>query len=136
MKQHFDHHWLITLPDDWIAEDEDGCVALYHPDGAGMLEISADPQAHSIANEDLHALAAEHLDAGARVEATRAGEFDGIELSYDDAEGNYWREWYLKCDNLLLFVTYNCDTGDEEREEGLLEVILATLRRKRDPAPG
>ncbi|MGF1547034.1 MAG: hypothetical protein ACFCUG_06885 [Thiotrichales bacterium] len=128
MKQHNDHHWQITLPDDWIVEDEDGCVALYHPDGVGMLEISAAPQDTLVSDDDLRAIGSEHLEAGATTEPARVGEFDGFELSYDDAEGRFWREWYLKRGHLLLFMTYNCDTGNEDKEEGLLEVILATLK--------
>lgn len=127
MKQHKEEHWQITLPDDWVTENEEDCLSIYHPRGAGMLEISASIQDEEVIPEDLEAIAAEHLDAGAIPEACSLGDFSGFELTYDEDEV-YWREWYLMHDNLLLFITYNCDDGDEEKEEGTLDVLLATLK--------
>ncbi len=130
MQQHHEENWQINLPDDWISETEEECVSIYHPNGPGMLEISASLQPEIISDDDLMALTDEHLEKGAHPEKTTIGDFSGIELSYED-DGVFWREWYLRQGELLLFATYNCDTGDEEKEEGMLDVILATLRRQK-----
>lgn len=123
-----DHEfWRISLPDDWISEEEEGCISIYHAKGVGMLEISAVEQPDEIIPDDLLALASEHLEQGARPETMTLGDFDGIELSYVE-EDIFWREWYLKSGKSLLFITYNCDVGDEEKEEGMLDVMLATLK--------
>ena len=127
MKHHKEQYWQISLPDDWLIETEDDCQSIYHPDGAGMLEISASLQPEPLTQDDLKAIASEHLETGATTEDTLIGNFSGFELTYED-EDVFWREWYLKHDNLLLFITYNCDLADEEKEEGTLDVILATLK--------
>ena len=127
MKRLDSEFWQISLPDDWISDEDDGCTSIYHDKGVGMLEVSAVEQPDEIVPDDLLSLASEHLDQGAKVETVELGDFDGIELNYVE-DDIYWREWYLKSGKLLLFVTYNCDTGDEEKEEGMLDVMLATLK--------
>lgn len=127
MKQHKEQYWQINLPDDWLIETEDDCQSIYHPDGAGMLEISVALQPEPLTQEDLKAIASEHLETGATAEDTLIGDFAGFELTYDE-DDVFWREWYLAHGNLLLFITYNCDSGEEEKEEGTLDVILATLK--------
>lgn len=131
MKTYSAPHWQIHIPDDWIDEDDDGCIALYHPDGYGMLEITAAPQDEPIALDDLRVMASEHLEAGAKPQPVKIGAFEGLEIDYDDGEF-YWREWYVRHDKVMLFITYNCALGDEEREEAMVDVVLATLKARPD----
>ena len=63
---------------------------------------------------------------GDSLESLGAFKFDGIEINYSDGE-QYWREWYLSCDNVMLFITYNCDIEDEEAEDVIVDAILETL---------
>ena len=127
MKTFGDHLWHINLPDDWIAELEAESTLLYHPDGAGTLQISAIPQNDAVTAADLHAVAAEHLDAGAPADEVVLGAFSGFSLSYA-VDDEFWREWYLRCGSTLLFATYNCELGDEDKEDDIAELILGTLR--------
>ncbi len=120
--------WSTRIPDDWTTETDPDCTALFHPDGAGILEISASLQEEAVSFDDLEAIAAEHLDAGADASEVIAGDFEGLGLSYLH-EGELWKEWYLKSGNLLVFVTYHCLEEDEEKEEGFVDVILGGLKR-------
>lgn len=114
------------LPDDWETEDEEESIILFHPEGPGVLQISTIEHEDPITDQDIAEMAQEHLEAGAIPEKLELGDFDGIEINYGDGD-QYWREWYLACDNVMLFITYNCDIEDEEKEDVVVDAILETL---------
>ena len=126
MKTYESENWSINLPDDWEEEHDDEGVTLFNPDGCGALEISALEQEEAIDDGFLEYMAAEHLESGAEPDEVEFGDFEGLEFSYGD-DGNYWREWYLRADNLMLYITYNCPLQDEGRENDEVEAILETL---------
>ncbi len=126
MKKYQSQYWQITLPDEWQVEDENNVLILFHPDGVGELQISAIKYDTSPDGDVLLELAAEHIDAGAEPEEITLGEFDGIMLDYE-LDGEYGCEWYLLSGPLLLFVTYICDSADEEQEHDVIELILESL---------
>lgn len=118
--------WEMMLPDDWEYEEEDESVVLFHPEGPGVLQISAGKYQDQVSEQDLAEMAHEHLEAGAIPQNVELGDFDGMEINYSDDE-QYWREWYLGCDNVMLFITYNCNIEDEEQEDVIIDAILETL---------
>jgi hypothetical protein len=119
--------WSISLPDAWDEEHDDEGVTLFNPDGAGALEITALEREDVVDDGFLEYMAAEHLEAGAEPEGVELGDFEGLELSYGD-DTHYWREWYLRADNLMLYVTYHCPLADEGREDDEVDAILETLQ--------
>ncbi len=126
MKKHRDECWEIKLPDDWEVESGDGFTELFQASGSGSLQISASRQDDFITDDDLLELASDHLEAGAEPEEVELGDFDGILLRYD-SEGEYLCEWYVKADDVLLFITYSCPLQDEGVEDDTVDVILDTL---------
>lgn len=122
--------WQAILPDGWESQRDDNCVTLYHPDGVGALQISAAFKYFLVTDEDLRDFASEHLQAGAKIRELTCGEFAGFTLAFgvDDA---YWRHWYLRRDNQMLFVTYNCPRDDRGTEDEPVSQILASLRHRR-----
>lgn len=118
--------WSISLPDDWEEEHDDEGVTLFDPQGSGSLEITTLEQDEPVDDGFLEYMAEEHLEAGAEPEEVECGDFEGFELSYGDAE-HYWREWYLRAGNLMLYVTYHCPLADEGSEDDAVDAILETL---------
>ncbi|MFA7388563.1 MAG: hypothetical protein WCZ87_13010 [Thiohalobacteraceae bacterium] len=127
MKTFRSDHWSINLPDDWEEEQDDEGVTLFDPQASGALKISAMPQGQTVDDGFLEYMAAEHLEAGAEPEEAELGDFDGLMLSYGDAE-LYWREWYLRADELMLYVTYHCPLADEGKQDDEVDAILETLQ--------
>ncbi len=123
------HHWRILIPDDWLCEDEDGTRLIYHPKGAGTLEITSSKQPTPIGDDDLRYFASEQIEQGVEPAYVKLGDFSGIELIYEH-DDLYWRDWLLRNDELLLLATYTCPPGREEKEEGMLDVMMATLKRR------
>ena len=128
----FEHqHWRINLPDDWETESDTEFDSFFHPNGYGELQISTTNYDEPVTEELLSELAIEHLEAGADPEEVAFGEFEGFSFDYE-VEGEYCRELYLMYDTLMLFVTYICDAGDDDKEEDLVEFILESLMIKRN----
>lgn len=130
MKSFSQDNWKITLPDDWVAEDEVDYVSLYHPDGVGDLLISTFEHEHAVTDDDLEEFAADHIDSEVESEDVECGDFTGFSFCYE-VENEYLCEWYLKSDNLMLFVTYSCALEDEDKsEEDIVDTILDSLQRQ------
>lgn len=127
MKTFTDPFWQIEIPDDWQAEQDDGCVSIFHDDSFGILQISAEEFEEDVTFDTLNELAEEHIDAGAEPEELQLGVFDGFELDYS-VDNEYWREWYLCYDRLFIYITYNCLLEDESNEDDIIDTILGSLK--------
>jgi len=129
MKTCSNDHWRLLLPDDWVCESEEDTRLIYHPGGIGRLEITPSLQPEAIDDEDLRYFASEQIEQGVQPVAVTVGDFSGIELIYEH-DDLYWRDWLLRNDDLLLLATYTCPPGLETKEEGMLDVMMATLKRR------
>ena len=128
----FDHqYWRVNLPEDWESESESDLDSFFHTNGHGELQISTTNYDDPVTDELLSELASEHLESGADPEEVELGEFVGFSFDYE-VDNEYCREWYLMYDTLMLFATYICDVGDNDKEEDLVEFILESLTVKRN----
>ncbi len=121
-------NWTIDVPRGWRKKKDDECVRLVPPSEIGSLQLSGHQKDDgNVTDEDLLELATDHLDAGAPRRDVRLGDFMGFEIAYD-AEGFACREWYLRHDRTLLFVTYTCALASSGREDEAVELALISLR--------
>ncbi len=118
--------WSLVVPDGWHARHDPECATLECEPAIGALQISAAFKDSPVLDEDLRDFASEHLEAGAIMRPTVAGDFVGFEIAYSDG-GTSWRQWYLRCDNQALFVTYNCAENERGREDASIAEVLASL---------
>jgi len=128
MRKYKTKYWSVNIPTLWDAEysDEDEADVIYDNNGVGELIISTVYDETGIVDEQLEAMAAEHLDSQTELEDVVLGDFAGIAVSYTkDAE--YWCEWYLCTENVLLFASYNCAEDKAEEDEDVVESILESL---------
>ncbi len=126
MKKYKTDHWTVNVPVLWDAEADEGCDVLYDKAGIGELVFSTLYQSEGVSDEQLEEMAAEHLDADVTLEDVNINDFSGFVISYTQ-EGEYWCEWYLRTDKILLFVSYNCKEGNEEVDEDVVESILDSI---------
>lgn len=120
-------HWSLRLPDSWEFEQEEDIYTLYDQKGDGELVISTQTFDEPLVQEDLMGIAEEDLEAGAQPDNVTAGDFEGMHFDYE-SEGDYWVEWYLAKEKVLVFATYNCDAELDGKEIATVEVILSTLK--------
>lgn len=119
--------WSMRYPESWQAEEDEDLLRLFDPQGEGELTISSQQTDGPLSNEDLLNIADEDIQAGAEPDVVQIGEFSGIQFDYE-SDGEYWCEWYLVNDELLLFATYNCPIGTEDKELASIEIVLNTLK--------
>lgn len=129
MNHYQSDYWQMELPAGWVSEPVDESVSFYNPNGTGTLLVTTIREEAQIDDDYLASLAQEHINAGAELYEVEYGSFAGVTCCYD-ADGEYWCEWYLSSDNILLFVTYNCDKELEGEEDDVVEGMLESLSQR------
>ncbi len=127
MRQYKTQYWSLNIPTLWDAEFEDETDIIYDQAGIGELVISTLYQDEGISDEQLEAMASEHVDSDAIIDDVVLGDLSGITVSFEQGD-EYWSEWYLRSEKLLLFITYNCDLKNADVDEDVVESILESLR--------
>lgn len=123
--------WLLDLPEEWQAEQDDETIVITDEDGIGMLEITSLEPAGDARGVDLKALAQQLLpDNGAGAPA-RIGDFEGLYFQYQE-EGDAVREWLVQCDGHVLLVSYSCDIEDAGMDDSFVDEVLDTLEARKD----
>lgn len=98
----------------------------FDPEGAGTLVISSIREDVMIDDDYLEDMLDEHLDDDADLYDENCGDFSGVSCCYDDGD-EYWCEWYLYFENVLVFVTYNCPLDAADDEEDVVDSMLDSL---------
>lgn len=134
MKKYETEHWQLNLPDAWQIEELEDAVSFFDPDSNGTLMISTLVEDEPISDEFLEEMLEVHHNADAELYDVEYGPFAGVTCCYANDE-EYWCEWYLVTDNLMLYVTYNCPLEEEGMEDDLIESILESLAEVRTLVP-
>ena len=119
--------WQLNLPDHWQTETVDDSLSLFDPASNGTLMVSSTRETYDISDEYLEDLLDQHLDPDAELYELELGNFDGVMCCYE-SEGEYWCEWFLRCNDVMLYVTYNCPLDDEGSEDDVVESILESIQ--------
>ena len=115
--------WSLVLPDEWYAEREDDSILISDRDGVGCLEISELRRRPEDGPADLEAL----LDSELSWREVACGNLRGREASFME-DGEALREWCLASGDLVLYVTYSCETANRGMDDAAVDEILDTLR--------
>jgi len=119
--------WSLLLPDEWFAEEDEDGVFIGDRDGVGVLQFS---ELRRDAGAAAPTLQEELLDPRVRWSAITCGSFTGMLGSFEE-EGMALREWVLRCDNLVLLITYSCDREHRGLDDAAVDELLDTLRYAR-----
>ncbi len=119
--------WELELPPSWSAEDNEDCSSFYNEDGVGALQCSAYQKDEDITDSDLKEFAAEEIPPGAKLSAVQCGSFTGF-YTHFDREDTYWRKWWLRSGQTMVYATYNCALSDRSIEDEQVGQILNSLR--------
>lgn len=120
--------WVIELPDEWQAEQEDDAIVIGDEDGVGEIVITTlqKEQGLAVTDEELQDYAQDlqaEYGAGKPIILEAAS---GFYFAFQEDDMAF-REWYLRCDDLLILVTYCCDLDNAGMDDGAVDEILATL---------
>ncbi len=115
--------WMLELPQEWQASQDDEMIVIADQDGVGEIAIT------TLEKEDGDVTEAELLaftEGLGKGEAVTVSGLAGYYFAYQE-DGDALREWYLRADNLLLFITYACDRDNAGMDDGAVDDILGTL---------
>ncbi len=131
--------YRLTVPDGWSIDEDESPVAIYDPDGAGALQVTAEtprplPPGGKI---DVFLMLRAFLkQTGVDFDetlATRATERGLDRASYEytaesSEEGMVtWRSWMVTNHDIVVFLTYACREEDEDRERAAIDAVVASL---------
>jgi hypothetical protein len=126
--------WIIDLPEEWEAEQDEETIVITDPDGLGMLEITALQRDEAEVSRDLTTAAGELLPEDAALQRCTLAGLDAVTCSYIDEEDAV-RDWLAVNDELVLLVTYSCAIDDRGMDDAMIDEILETLELKLAAAP-
>jgi hypothetical protein len=119
--------WIIDLPDEWGAEQDEETILISDEDGVGEIAITTlqKEQGH-VTDAELQQYTEDIVSEFGAGKPVTVVETQGYYFQYRDA-GDAIREWYLRCDNLLLLITYSCDEDNAGMDDSAVDEILSTL---------
>ena len=128
--------WLIDLPDEWEAEQDDETIVIGDEDGIGALEITTLTREGSDADfNDISGLAKQIVPVDSAGQPVKLADMSGLYFQYQE-EGDAVREWLVTDGEILLLITYSCDVENAGLDDGTVDDILDTLGRKADETAG
>ncbi|MEM0953846.1 MAG: hypothetical protein AAGI24_06870 [Pseudomonadota bacterium] len=119
--------WSLALPPEWWADREEDSILIGDRDSVGSIEVStlhSDSGAFELAQ--IKQLAQANSEGDWSWDTATVGAYTGIVTRYQD-EGDAVREWYVACDEILLFITYSCELENAGLDDAAVDEMLATL---------
>jgi hypothetical protein len=122
--------WLLDLPDEWEAEQDDETIVIGDEDGVGALEITTLTRDQADADfSDISALAKQIVPVETGGKPVALAGMSGLYYQYQE-EGDAVREWLITDGEILLLITYSCDIENAGLDDATVDDILDTLDRK------
>ena len=119
--------WSVTVPPNWRAVENSECVTLCGTAFDSALQISAARKEQGyITDEDLKDFSIEQYDKKL-LQKMNTTNFTGfyIERVLGDT---LWREWWLRSEHLMIYVSYNINKRFKEAEKLLVDGIVQSLQ--------
>jgi len=118
--------WKAKVPEDWDTDEDDVCVT-FRPQGlSAAIQVSAViKEGTPVTDADLREFAGQRI-AYRRPKTIKTAKFGGIHIAYFD-NGNFWREWWLRSGNLMLYVTYNIERNLKDADSATIDQFICDL---------
>lgn len=122
--------WTMALAPEWWAEMEDDTVLVGDEDGVGCLEFNTlIKEDGDFAPGEVAAIAGDESPAVSDWRPVNRGDFSGLVASFSEDDAAV-REWYLASGEVLLFVSYSCDSENRGMDDAAVDALLDTLARQ------
>lgn len=124
--------WILELPDEWDAEQDEDTILVSDEDGVGEIAITTlQKESGQVTDAELKEYAEDITASYGGGKSVTVADLSGYYFQYHE-EDDYVREWYLRTDHLLLLITYSCDAENAAMDDGVVDEILSTLFIKVD----
>ncbi|MCR8924008.1 hypothetical protein NO559_14590 [Dasania sp. GY-MA-18] len=119
--------WIIDLPPEWQAEEDEETILISDEDGVGEIAITTlEKSDGAVSDAELREFSLEVEQQFGGGQAVSLDELQGYYFCYSD-DGDAVRDWYLRCDNLALLITYSCAEDNAGMDDAAVNEILSTL---------
>jgi len=123
--------WAIKVPDSWVVDDSEDAIA-FTPDGVddAALIVSAYCKRSKITMEEMRDAIQSAVHGGNVFSEVRLGDFAGYHTAYTrhDEEGEVaWRVWCVFCDDVHLYITFNCSLRLRGKDDSIVDDMLRTV---------
>ncbi len=126
--------WIIDLPDEWEAEQVDDAITIGDEDGVGVIELTTlQKENGKVDDKELREFTAEIEEQFGAGQEIQVADLSGYYYCYKDGDEAI-REWYLRLDDLLIFIIYSCDEENAGMDDSSVDEILSTLFIKGEEA--
>jgi hypothetical protein len=119
--------WSIELPLGWQAVEDADCVTLSRNNCSSAFQISAARKGDQpVTDEDLSDFAAQRVGGKTPLRKMDTDRFTGFYAEHIE-DGIFWREWWLRAGNLMVYCSYNVEEKLKESESVLVDNIVESL---------
>ena len=123
-------YWSVTLPPNWTGNQEENLSTFTSTPEIGALQISWTLKENGlVTDEDILEFADDSIKDGITTYSVSIAGFSGLYITYEE-DKVFWREWWLRHKNLMLYVTYNSDANLKDSETEIIDGILSSLQPK------
>ena len=131
--------YRLTLPEGWEADEDESPVAIYHPEGAGALQVTAEtprplPPGGKIdvflmLRAFLKQTGVDFVEEAATRTTERGLDRAFYEYTADSPEDGkvVWRSWMVTNHDIVVFLTYACREEDKDADRTAVDAIVASL---------
>ena len=131
--------YRLEIPEGWEVDEDESPVAIYHPEGAGALQVTAEtprplPPGGKI---DVFLMLRAFLkQTGVDFDETlaRRSTERGLDRAFYEYEADspedgriVWRSWMVTNHDIVVFLTYACREEDQEKDRAAIDGIVASL---------
>ena len=125
MNEEAETGWSIDLADGWEGHDDGDTSVFTHPDGVGVLQVTAMESEEDISEQELKTFAGEAPKKAVK-ENFRNKQFRGFSIALQ-ADGEYRHTWYLAAGKLGVIVSYVADEEDRSEEMPAVREMVKSL---------
>lgn len=119
--------WLLELPDEWSATQEEDAIVITDEDGVGELVITTlQKQNGTVSEQEVLEYAQDAILACGGANPVSVSDADGLYAAFNEGD-EHIREWYLRFEDLFLLITYCCDSDNAGMDDAAIDEILSTL---------
>jgi hypothetical protein len=134
--------YRLALPPGWEVDEDENPVAIYHPEGAGALQVTAEtprplPPGGKIdvflmLRAFLKQTGVDFIEEAAMRSTERGLDRASYEyLAESPEEGQVlWRSWMVTNHDIVVFLTYACRQEDKDLERAAVDGIVSSLELK------
>ncbi len=120
--------WTLALPEEWHADQDEESVIIIDIDEVSQIQITTVlKEEGTVSEEELRDFAEELIAEGHEPNSVKLAGMDALAFAYEEDQ-EFWREWYVRHDNLVLLITHDCDLENQGMDDSLVDEILNSLQ--------